>query len=59
MDEGNVVVIDNLVSTSRTDALSARQGKILNEKIVNIESTIDDVATDNDIDAIFTNNASN
>jgi hypothetical protein len=59
MDEGNVVVIDNLVSTSRTDALSARQGKILNEKIVNIESIIDDVATDNDIDAIFTNNASN
>lgn len=39
-------VIDNLVSTDATAALSANQGRILNEKIEN-------VATEEDIDAIF------
>lgn len=28
-------VVDNLTSTSTTDALSANQGKVLNEKIIN------------------------
>lgn len=31
--EGTVTIIDNLESTSATDALSANQGKVLNEKI--------------------------
>ena len=53
MDEGNIVVIDNLVSTSRTNALSAKQGKVLNEKIGNLQTQIDNVASDEDIDAIF------
>lgn len=39
-------VIDNLTSTDTTAALSANQGRILNEKIEN-------VATEEDIDAIF------
>ena len=33
-------VVDNLTSTSTTDALSANQGKVLNEKITN-KATID------------------
>lgn len=33
------VVVDNLTSDSSTDALSAKQGKILNEKIENINVT--------------------
>lgn len=32
---GGIKVVDNLTSTSITDALSAKQGKILNEKITN------------------------
>lgn len=66
MDEGNVVVIDNLASSSKIDALSARQGRVLNEKIAasnaritNIETAINNVATDEDIDAIFANNSTN
>ena len=66
MDEGNVVVIDNLASSSKIDALSARQGRVLNEKIAasnaritNIETAINNVATDEDIDAIFVNNSTN
>lgn len=39
-------VIDNLTSRDPYAALSANQGRILNEKIEN-------VATDADIDAIF------
>lgn len=39
-------VIDNLESTDATAALSANQGRVLNEKIMN-------TATDADIDAIF------
>lgn len=41
-----ITVIDNLESTDATAALSANQGRVLNEKIENI-------ATDEDIDAIF------
>ena len=32
---GGITVVDNLTSTSTTDALSANQGKILNDKITN------------------------
>lgn len=39
-------VIDHLESTDATAALSANQGRILNEKIENL-------ATEADIDAIF------
>lgn len=39
-------VIDNLTSEDATAALSANQGRVLNEKIEN-------TATDEDIDAIF------
>lgn len=54
MDEGNILVINHLVSDSTTDALSANQGRVLNEKIETIQNQIEDVATDEDIDAIFT-----
>lgn len=59
MDEETIAVVNNLVSNSATDALAARQGKVLNEKILAIQEELDNVATDTDIDAIFTNNASN
>ena len=32
---GGIAVVDNLISTSTTEALSAKQGKILNDKIIN------------------------
>lgn len=41
------VVVDNLTSTSATDALSANQGRVLNEKISDISGSID-----NEINAI-------
>ena len=41
-----VTIIDNLESTDATAALSANQGRVLNEKIENL-------ATDADLDAIF------
>ena len=42
----DINVVDNLTSTDKYSALSANQGRVLNEKIEN-------VATDADIDAIF------
>lgn len=39
----SIKVVDNLSSTSTTDALSANQGNILNEKINNINDTIKDI----------------
>lgn len=55
MDEEEVVsaVIDNLNSNSSTDSLSARQGRVLNEKILALQEMIANIATDADIDAIF------
>lgn len=47
MDETEVIeVVDHLESDNGSAALSARQGRILNEKILNQMSTTD-------IDAIF------
>ena len=43
---GEIEVIDHLDSTDGFAALSANQGRVLNEKITN-------TATDTDIDAIF------
>ena len=42
MDEEEVisVVIDNLTSNSRTDSLSARQGKILNDRLLVVEEKV-------------------
>ena len=53
MDEETFSVINNLVSTSATDALSAQQGKVLNEKIMAIQEELENVATNDNIDAIF------
>ena len=53
MDEETIYVVDNLISNSATDALSARQGRILNEKVVAVETTIGNIASDSEIDAIF------
>lgn len=53
MDEETISVVDNLISNSSSDALSAKQGRILNEKIVALQTTVNNVATDEDIDAIF------
>lgn len=41
MDEETFSVINNLVSTSSTDALSALQGKILNERLLVVEEKVD------------------
>ena len=48
--ESNINVIDNLESTSTTDALSANQGKILNDKIP--KKTITKLAEDTMNDGI-------
>ena len=40
---GSTEIIDNLDSTSKTSALSANQGKILNDKISEIETTVGDI----------------
>lgn len=54
MDEETFEVVDNLISNSASDALSARQGRILNEKIVAIQETLANLATEEEIDALFT-----
>ena len=54
MDEETMEVVDNLTSTSATDALSANQGRVLNERINEVIAAILSVATNADIDAIFT-----
>lgn len=54
MDEQDTpAIVDNLISNSSSDALSARQGRILNEKIQEIQTALANVATDTDIDAMF------
>lgn len=40
----NAPVVDNLESESETEALSAKQGKLLNEKITEVEGDIPDVS---------------
>lgn len=39
----SVTVEDNLTSTSATNALSANQGRVLNEKIGDIETVLNEV----------------
>ena len=41
LDVGAVPIVDNLNSTSTTSALSANQGKVLNEKIESLSSDVD------------------
>ena len=41
LDVGAVPIVDNLTSTSTTSALSANQGKVLNEKIEALSSDVD------------------
>ena len=47
---GDIEVIDNLTTADAYNALSANQGKILNEKI---ENHMLDLATVTDIDSLF------
>lgn len=49
---GSILVIDNLTSSSSTDALSANQGRILNNKVADKANTADlaNVATSGDYD---------
>lgn len=54
MDEETILVEDNLISTNSYNALSANQGRVLNEKIEDVKTTIQNIATNEDIDAIFT-----
>lgn len=49
-----IEVIDGLDSDSTTDALSANQGRVLNEKIDGAIEAIERIATNADIDALFT-----
>ena len=45
VDEFNELVIDNLTSTSTTNALSAYQGKILYDKLLTLEGKINSIET--------------
>ena len=49
---GGITVIDNLTSTSTTDALSANQGRILNESI---PAVIDNTSSTSTTDALSAN----
>lgn len=58
MDEQQIEIIDNLISTLTDAALSARQGKVLKGYIDEINETLDSIgatetATNAEIDAIF------
>lgn len=43
----DIKVVDNLTSTSTTDALSAKQGKVLNDKITQALKTVADTSAAN------------
>lgn len=47
---GEIEVIDNLTTEDGYNALSARQGVVLNQKI---ENHLEDLITDSDIDSLF------
>lgn len=47
---GDIEVIDNLTSEDSYNALSAKQGVVLNQKI---ENHVADVIVDSDIDSLF------
>lgn len=49
-----IEVVDGLDSDSTTDALSANQGRVLNERIDVVVASIERIATNADIDALFT-----
>lgn len=53
MDEQQIEIIDNLISTATDAALSARQGSVLKGYIDEINESLD-TATNIEIDAIFT-----
>lgn len=53
MEEETITVINNLTSTSTTDALSAKQGKVLKEMIDTLANSIE-IATEEEVDALFT-----
>jgi hypothetical protein len=48
---GSTPIIDNLTSTSTTSALSANQGRILNEKSVTVEDNLNSTSTTNALSA--------
>lgn len=52
MDEETISVVNNLTSNSSTDALAARQGKILKGMIDELANSIE-IATEAEIDALF------
>lgn len=52
MAEETISVINNLTSNSSTDALSARQGKVLKGLIDDLAASIE-IATEAEIDALF------
>lgn len=46
----DILVVDNLNSTDKYSALSANQGRVLHQMIIDIQNN---VATDAEIDALF------
>lgn len=52
MGEETITVINHLSSTSTTDALSAKQGKVLKEMIEELANSIE-IATEAEVDALF------
>ena len=47
LDKAKVTVRDNLTSTSTTDALSANQGKVLDDKITELGDALEDIDAEN------------
>ena len=57
INSNSITIADSLVSTSITEALSAKQGKILNDKITNLDSSIGAISFDGlVVDTLANNN---
>ena len=50
---GGTTVVDSLTSTSTTSALSANQGKVLNEKIVAINTNLEDLGAGDMLKSVY------
>lgn len=60
IEEGatNTVIVDNVTSTSTTSALSAYQGKVLNDKIAAINTNMEDLGAGDMLKSVYDTDAS-
>lgn len=47
LNSSKTTVVDNLTSTSTTDALSANQGKVLDDKVTDLAAALEDIDAEN------------